>query len=136
MCPARDRHSRWCVCLEKHRQDRLRNQRHATSRPDVEMVVAALDLARDKLQLAGTNPNLRHLRTTDFRNGLHAREVLPLQPRLLATRANLLDPHRLPSDRAQRQRSAQNLPTALTLRSVNLYKVRHPLSLSPCPHAA
>ena len=137
MRPARDCHSGRRVRLQQHGQDRLRDKRHAAGRPDVEAVLAPFDLAGNELQLARAHLDVGHLRAAYLGDGLHAREVLALQSRLLAPRANLLDPHRPPRDRAQRQRSAQHLPAALALRSVNLYEVVHVLLwFCPAPYIA
>ena len=118
MRAAGDRHRRRSVRLQENRNHRLRDERDASGRADVEAVVSRPDLPGRELQRERSDFIALHLRPADFCDSPNARQMLALEPRLVASGANLRECQLVPSDRRKRQRGAQHLPAALAHRSV------------------
>ena len=131
MRTAGDRHRRGFIRLQQDWDDRLRDQSNASSSADVEPIITALDLSRLELQLHRPDSSLGYLRAADFGNGLHTRQVLTLQSRLLASGTDLHELDLRSRDRAQAQRGAENLSTTLAHRPVDCHKVFHMKHPSP-----
>jgi hypothetical protein len=102
----------------ERREHRLEHEARCASRAYRKFVRAGFHRAGLKHQLLRQQIATENFRARDLTRGLHTRQMLPQQARLLAARAQFLDAERLPRDHRQRQRRAQNLTTAFALGAV------------------
>src|SRR5581483_5940399 len=96
----------------QRRQHRLKHERRAPRRAYGKSIVAGSDLAGSERKLLRADAVTAHFRLPDLRRGLHRRQMLAQQSRILPPRANLLDAERLPRDQSERERGTQYLPAA------------------------
>ncbi len=105
--------ARGATSEDQRGQDRLQNQRGAAGGSDGEAIFARADLLRSEDQFARANLRAIGHRVSDLRRGQHGGEVLAQQAGLFAPGADVDNPKRLPGDERERQRSAEDLPSAL-----------------------
>ncbi len=113
------------------RQDGLQEERRRAGGADREVVIARRDGGRGEGDLPRADRVPFHPRPADAGRRLDGGQVLAHQPRPGAPGADVTDAHRGVGDHGERQGGAEDLPSALPARTVD---VQHPGHVTPPLH--